>query len=210
MALDFSPKVSALVVITFRSELVSTADGDGALTSSFSVSTVTTNTIVSTPTTAPTVSHIATENCLSMMEKSIACLGDTLTRFIEGQKIPSSGTFSWRGHRSRSRHRNHYSYYRRFRSQSPQNSVKSSRNYYGYQHGSRSPSPDLSLTASQSDIDDKHEERSHYRDENEEDVQQGDGNHWDVGNLFTRNQQTAVSVPPTISAKSAESDLLSQ
>ena len=37
--------------------------------------------------------------------------------------------------------------------------------------------PDLSLNASQSDIDDEHEERSHYRDENEEDVQQGVGNH---------------------------------
>ena len=140
LALDFPPMVSALVVITFGSEPVSTADGDGTLTSSFSVYTVTTNTIVSTSTTAPTASHIATENCLSMMEKSIACLGDTLARFIEGQKIPSSGTFSWRRHRSRSRHRNHYSYYRRFRSRSSQNSVKSSRHYYGYQHGSRSPS----------------------------------------------------------------------
>ena len=177
LALDFPPMVSALVVITFGSEPVSTADGDGPLTSSFSVYTVTTNTIVSTSTTAPTASHIATVNCLSMMEKSIACLGDTLTRFIEGQKIPSSGTSSRRRHQSRSRHRNHYSYYRRFRSRSPQNSVKSSRHYYGYQHGSRSPSPDLSLNASQSDVDEEHEERSHYRDENEEDVQQGDGNH---------------------------------
>ena len=85
------------------------------------------------------------------------------------------------------------------------------RYYYSYQHGGRSPSPDLSLKASQSDIDNELEERSQYRDENEEDEQQqGDGNHEDVGNLLTQNQQTAVSVPPTMSASSAESDLLSQ
>ena len=47
------------------------------------------------------------------------------------------------------------------------------------------PQPDLSLNTTQSDIDVKHEEHSQYRVENEEDVQQGDGNHEDVGNVFT-------------------------
>ena len=41
-------------VITFGSELVSIADSDGSLISSFSVFTVTTNTNMSTPTTTPT------------------------------------------------------------------------------------------------------------------------------------------------------------
>ena len=59
------------------------------------------------------------------MEKSIAYIDDTLTRFTEGQKRPSSGTASRQKHRSRSRHRNHYSYYRRSHSQSPQRLSKS-------------------------------------------------------------------------------------
>ena len=67
---------------------------DRALTSSFSVPTVTTNTNVSTPTTATTTSQVATENRMSVMEKSIACLVDNLTRFIEGQKRLSSDTAS--------------------------------------------------------------------------------------------------------------------
>ena len=82
--------------------------------------------------------------------------------------------------------------------------------YYGYQHGGRSPSTDLSLSASQSEINDEHEECSQYRDENEEDEQQDHGNHEDVGNLLSQNQQTSVSLPPTMSANSAESNLLSQ
>ena len=137
MALDFPPMVSAPAVITSGSEQsVSTADGDGAFTSSFSVSTVTTNTNVSTPTAAPTKSQVATENCLSMMEKSIACLDDTLTKFTEGQKRPSSGTASRQRHQSRSRQRDHYLYYRRSRSRSPQRFNETRRHYYGYQHGS--------------------------------------------------------------------------
>ena len=48
--------VSVSVVITSRSEPVSTAVGNGTLTSSFSMPTVTTNTNVSTPTTAATTS----------------------------------------------------------------------------------------------------------------------------------------------------------
>ena len=67
---------------------------DRVLTSSFSVSTLTTNTNVSKPTTSTTTSQAATENRMSVMEKSIACLVDTLTRFIEGQKRLSSGTAS--------------------------------------------------------------------------------------------------------------------
>ena len=59
-------------------------------------------------------------------------------------------------------------------------------------------------------MDHEYKEHSQYRDENEKDEQQGDGNHEDVGNLLTHNQQTAVSIPPTMSANSAESDLLSQ
>ena len=71
---------------------------DRVLTSSFSVSTVTTNTNVSKPTTATTTSQVATENRMSVMEKSIACLVDTLTRFIEGQKRLSGGTASRQRH----------------------------------------------------------------------------------------------------------------
>ena len=95
------------------SKPVSTADGDGVLTSSFSVSFLTTNTNVSTSTTAPTTSQVATENSLSMMAKSVASLVDTLTRFVEGQKRASSGISIRQSHQSRSRYRNHYSYYRR-------------------------------------------------------------------------------------------------
>ena len=77
-------------MITLASEPVSTADSDRALTFCFSVSTVTTNTVwIST--TAPTTSQVTTENFLSMMEKSIASIGETLARFTEGQKRPSSG-----------------------------------------------------------------------------------------------------------------------
>ena len=49
---------------------------------------------MSTPTTATTTSQVATENRMSVMEKSIACLVDNLTRFIEGQKRLSSDTAS--------------------------------------------------------------------------------------------------------------------
>ena len=111
---------------------------------------------------------------------------------------------------SRSRQRDHYFYYGRTRSQSPERFSKSSRHYYSYQHGGQSPSSDLSLNASHSVIDDEHEECSQYRDENEKGEQQGDGNHEDVGNLLTQTQQTAMSVPPTMSTDSAEWDLLSQ
>ena len=163
---------------------------------------------MSTPATAPTTSQVATENRLSVMEKSIACLGDTLTRFIEGQKIPSSGTSSRQRYRSRSRHRDHFSFYIRSHLRLPQRFNKSSRHYYIYQHDGRSPSPDLSLNVSQSEIDDEHGESCQYRDKNEEDEQQGDDNHENVCNLLTQNQQTAVPVPPAMSANSAESDLL--
>ena len=70
---------SAPALSTSGSEPVSTADGDVALTSTFSVSTATANTNVSTSNTAPTTSQVLTENRSSMMEKSIAPLGDTLT-----------------------------------------------------------------------------------------------------------------------------------
>ena len=116
LALDFPPMGSAPALITSRSVPVSTADDDGALTSAFSVSTATANTNVSTSNTGPTTSQVATQNRLSMMEKSVASLGDTLTRFIQGQERPSSGTSSRQRHCSRSRHRDHYSYYRRSRS----------------------------------------------------------------------------------------------
>ena len=54
LALDFPPMGSAPALITSAgSEPVSTADGDGVLTSTFSVSTATTNTNVSTSNTAP-------------------------------------------------------------------------------------------------------------------------------------------------------------
>ena len=77
-------------MITLASEPVSTAESDRALTFYFSVSTVTTNTVwIST--TAPTTSQVTTENFLSMMKKSTASIGETLARFTEGQKIPSSG-----------------------------------------------------------------------------------------------------------------------
>ena len=46
------------------------------------------------------------------------------------------------------------------------------------------PQPDFSLNDTQSYIDFKHEEHSQYRDEKEEDEQQGDGNHEDVGKMF--------------------------
>ena len=67
LALKFTPMGSAPALITYGPEPVSTA---------------TANTNVSTSNTAPTTSQDATENRLSMMEKSIASLGDTLTRFI--------------------------------------------------------------------------------------------------------------------------------
>ena len=163
LALDFLPTSSAPALITSGSEPVSKADGDGALTSTFSVSNATANTNVSTSNTAPTTSQVATENRLSIMEKSIASLSDTLTRLIQGQKRPSSGTSRRQRHCRRSRHRDHYSYYRRSRSRLPQTFNKSSRHCYGYQHGGRSPCPDLSPNASKSDIDDKHEEYSQIR-----------------------------------------------
>ena len=112
LALDFPLMVSVPVVITSVSEPLSTADGNGALNSIYSVSIATTNTNVSTPTTVSTTPQVATENRLSVIEKSIACLGDTLTRFVEGQKRPSSSTSSRQRHQSRSRHRDHCSYYR--------------------------------------------------------------------------------------------------
>ena len=208
LALDFPLMGSAPALITSGSEPVSTADYNGALASTFSVSTATANTNVSTSNTAPTTSQVATENHLSVMEKSIASLGDTLTRFIQSQKRPSSGTSIRQRHRNRSRDRDRYSYYKRSRSRSPQTFNKNSRHQHG---GGWSPSLDLSLNASQSDIDDEYEERSQYRDKNNEDEQQqGDGNHEDVDNLLTLNHQTAVSVPSTMSTNSAESDLLSQ
>lgn len=64
LALGFSPMISTPVVFTSGSEPVSTADGDGALISTLSVSTVTTNTNVSTSTTDRTTSQVATENPL--------------------------------------------------------------------------------------------------------------------------------------------------
>ena len=146
LALDFPPIVSAAVVITSKYEPVSTADGDGTLTSNFSVSTVTTNTNVSTSITA-------LKNIISYYWKSpvndgkiIACLGDTLRRFIKCQKRPSSGTSSSQKHQSRSRYRDHYSYYRWSNLQSPQRVSKSSRHHYVYQHAGRSPSPARLLT----------------------------------------------------------------
>ena len=59
---------------------------------------------------------------------------------------------------------------------------------------------------SQADIDDEHEERSQYRDGNEEDEQHDGGNHEhkDVGYPLTQNPQTAVAVPPTMSENSPE------
>ena len=83
--MNFPPIGSARALITSGSEPVSTANADGALTSTFSVSTETANTNVSTSNTAPTTSQVATENCLALMEKSIASLGDTLI-LIQGQK----------------------------------------------------------------------------------------------------------------------------
>ena len=51
---------------------------------------------------------------------------------------------------------------------------------------------------------------SKYRDDNEQDEQQGGGNYEDVGNLLTQNQQTAMAVPLKTSANSAKSELLSE
>ena len=119
LALDFSPMISTPVVFTSGSEPESTADGDVALTSTLSVSTVTTKTKVSTSTTAPTTSQVANENPLLMIEKPIAFLGDIITTFIESQKRASSSSSSGQRHQSRSRHKDHYSYYTRSCSQSP-------------------------------------------------------------------------------------------
>ena len=59
---------------------------------------------------------------------------------------------------------------------------------------------------SQADIDDEHEERSQYRDGNEEDEQHDGGNHEhkDVGYPLTQNPQAAVAVPPSMSENSPE------
>ena len=171
LSLGFPPIVSASVVFTYGSEPISIAGVDGTLTPTLSVATVTINTNVPTPTTAPATSQVATENCLWMMGKSIVCLGDTLTRFIEDQKITSSSTCSRQRNLCRSRHKDHYSYYKRSCLRSPQRFTKSSRHYFGYQRGGRSSSPGLSLNVSQSEVDDKHGKRFQYRHENEEDEQ---------------------------------------
>lgn len=177
------------------SKPVSTADGDGVLTSSFSVSFLTTNTNVSTSTTAPTTSQVATENSLSMMAKSVASLVDTLTRFVEGQKRASSGISIRQSHQSRSRYRNHYSYYRRSYSWSPRRFSKCCTHYYGYQYGCWSPCPDLSLNGSKFNIDEEHKERYQYRDDNEEDEQQAGGNHEDVGNIVANSLGFTEKLP---------------
>ena len=210
LALGFSPMISTPVVFTSGSEPVSTADGDGALTSTLSVSTVTTNTNVSTSTTDRTTSQVATENPLWMMKKPIAFLGDIITTFTESQKRTSSSAVSGQRHQSRSRYKDHYSYYTRSCSQSPRILKKSSRHHYGYLHGGRSPSPDLSLNDSQLETDDGYGEHSQHRDKNDKDEQQGNGSYENVGNLLNRNQQTAVPMPPAMSANSAGSDLLRQ
>ena len=88
------------VVVRSRSEPLLTADGYGALTS--------TNTNVSTSTTARTASQVASGNRLSMMGKSIDSLGDTMARF--SPKRLSSGVSSRQTRQSRSMHRVHYSY----------------------------------------------------------------------------------------------------
>ena len=108
---------------------MSTAVCDGTLTSSFSVSTVTTNANASTSITYPTTLQDATKNRLSMMEKSIAILGSALTRSTKSQKIPNGGISSNQKHRSRNRQRDRYSYYRKSRSRLPQRFIKSSRHY---------------------------------------------------------------------------------
>ena len=64
-----------------------------------------------------------------MMEKSIAILGSALTRSTKSQKIPNGGISSNQKHRSRSRQRDRYSYYRKSRSRLPQRFIKSSRHY---------------------------------------------------------------------------------
>ena len=78
---------------------------------------------------APTTSQDATKNRLLMMEKSIAILGGPLTRFTKSHKIPSGGISSNQKYRSRSRRGDHYPYYRKSRSHSPQRFSKSSRHY---------------------------------------------------------------------------------
>ena len=64
LSLGFPPIVSASVAFTYGSEPISIAGVDGTLTPTLSVATVTINTNVPTPTTAPATSQVATENCL--------------------------------------------------------------------------------------------------------------------------------------------------
>ena len=63
------------------------------------------------------------------MEKSIAILCNALTRFTKSQTIPRGDISSKQRHRSRSRQRDHYFFYRRFRSRSPQRFNNSSWHY---------------------------------------------------------------------------------
>ena len=58
---------------------------------------------MSTSTTAPITSQSPTKSSLSMMEKLIAGLGDTLSRFADGQTRASCGISSGQRNQSRSR-----------------------------------------------------------------------------------------------------------
>ena len=60
------------------------------------------------------------------------------------------------------------------------------------------------------ETDDGYGEHSQHRDKIDKDEQQGNGSYENVGNLLNRNQQTAVPMPPAMSANSAGSDLLRQ
>ena len=99
LKLDFP--LMALGPGTSRSDSLSKTNGDGALTSSQSVSSVTTNANLSTSTTPPATSQVAFKNRLSMMERPIPSIGKNLLKFIEGQKRPSSGNSSRQKHQSR-------------------------------------------------------------------------------------------------------------
>ena len=70
---------------TSRSESLSKPNGDGALTSSLSVSSVTTNANLSTSTTPLATSQVAFKND----GNANSSIGKNLLKFIEGQKRPS-------------------------------------------------------------------------------------------------------------------------
>ena len=156
---------------------MSTTDGDGTITSSFSVSTVTTNT---KGLLLPQHYHKMLLKIVSMMKKSIAILGCALSRF----------TKSNRKHRSRSRQKYHHSCYRKSRSRSTQRFGKSSSPYMVISMAVDHPPLILHLMSLNRILKMNTRKTLNIMML----MKRSGGNHKDVGNLLTQNQKTAAEV----------------